>query len=233
MSTENSYNGKLFSILGDSVSTFENYNPPFHPVYYQHEYRFYTQVIYPQDTWWHQVLTHLGGELLVNNSWSGGWVSKLPGQTELYPSGCSEKRIEELCKKEIDPDVIIVYLGTNDWGHGTFRKKENELEYFPTAYKNMLSKIRKRFPDAEVWCCTINEAYLPGDPKFDFNSLKGDEDISVYNSAIKDACEEYGCRFIDIYGRKVRYTSYDGAHPNALGMKMLSRLFIEALEETV
>ena len=70
------------------------------------------------DTWWGQVISCCGGELLVNNSWSGSRVTKLPNRDSLFPSGCSDERTNGLHIGSLKPDVIIVYLGTNDWVRG-------------------------------------------------------------------------------------------------------------------
>ena len=59
-----------------------------------------------------------GVELLVNNSWSCSRVPKLPNRDSLFPSGCSDERTNGLHIGSVKPDVIIVYLGTNDWVRG-------------------------------------------------------------------------------------------------------------------
>lgn len=40
------------------------------------------------------------------------------------------------------PDVILIYLGTNDWGYGV-----GEREFY-NAYKQMLRKVRRNYPAA-------------------------------------------------------------------------------------
>ena len=70
------------------------------------------------DTWWRQVISCCGGELLVDNSWSCSRVTKLPNRDSLFPSGCSDERTNGLHIGSVKPDVIIVYLGTNDWVRG-------------------------------------------------------------------------------------------------------------------
>ena len=67
-----------------------------------------------KDTWWGKVIDYFGGELLVNNSWSGCRVTKLPNSNMLFPSGCSDERTGDLHINGIMPDVIIIYLGFND-----------------------------------------------------------------------------------------------------------------------
>lgn len=227
------YKGKLFSLLGDSISTFENFNPRFHPVYYKHEKRVENGVLKVEDTWWHTVIEHFGGKLLVNSSWSGGTVVKLPDRDELYPSGCSEKRICELCKGDIAPDIIIVYLGTNDWAYGTYHGRKEPLESFGNAYDEMIKRICSKYSRSEIWCVSINEAMVSKYPSARFKHVAGDVHIEKYNEIIKNVSKKYRCQFVDIYGRHIPYDTLDGAHPNKKGMSTLAKLFIEEIEKQI
>ena len=114
----NKYFGKQFSILGDSISTLEGYNPRGYKVFYAGENCGKSGVSEMQHTWWGKVIDFFGGELLVNNSWSGSRVTKLPDSDKLFRSGCSDERTNGLHINNVRPDVIIVYLGTNDWAFG-------------------------------------------------------------------------------------------------------------------
>lgn len=115
---KNRYFGKQFSILGDSISTLYGYNPKGYNVFYSGDNCEKSGVREMADTWWEQVISFFGGELLVNNSWSGSRVTKLPGRNGLFPSACSDERTSSLHIDSVTPDVIIVYLGTNDWAFG-------------------------------------------------------------------------------------------------------------------
>ena len=114
----NKYFGKQFSILGDSISTLDGYNPRGYNVFYKENNCEKSAVREMSDTWWGKVIDFFGGELLVNNSWSGSRVTKLPSKDSLFPSGCSDERTSALHINNVKPDVIIVYLGTNDWAYG-------------------------------------------------------------------------------------------------------------------
>ena len=105
---KNRYFGKEFSVLGDSISTLEGYNPRGYNVFYTGENCVKSGVMQMEDTWWDKVIGFFGGELLVNNSWSGSRVTKLPSSTTLFPSGCSDERTSALHINDVKPDVIIV-----------------------------------------------------------------------------------------------------------------------------
>lgn len=146
---KNKYLNKQFAILGDSISTLEGYHPNGYKSFYTGENCGRAGVFEMKDTWWGQVIGFFGGELLVNNSWSGSRVTKLPASNQLFPSGCSDERTHGLHINTTNPDVIIVYLGTNDWAFGAYTGGETRIVddedtlYFSWAYSKMLEKLKQ------------------------------------------------------------------------------------------
>lgn len=173
---KNRYKGKKFSILGDSVSTLAGYNPQGYNVFYEGEVCEKNCVRDMKDTWWGQVIEHFGGRLLVNNSWSGSRVSRVPKSPNLFPSGCSDERVHSLHVGDERPDVIIIYLGTNDWAKGTcpcLSERSPDMmpdweDFFETAYDQMLKKIASHYRYTEIWCCTLSETKISGNESFAF-----------------------------------------------------------------
>ena len=92
----NPYFGKKFSVLGDSISTLEGCHPQGYKVFFKDEICKRTGVVKETDTWWGKVICFFGGELLVNNSWSGSRVTMVPENSELFPSACSDGRVRAL-----------------------------------------------------------------------------------------------------------------------------------------
>lgn len=214
--------GKKIAILGDSISTYDGYNPEGYLVYYQGQKALDANVLSVEDTWWERVLRYFNAELICNNSYSG---SRVCGGG--FPTGSGDERIDALAVNGV-PDVIIVYLGTNDyWGgeplHG------DGVAFFDGAYEIMLQKLRARYPGAEVICtaggcgaCKSSEpSVLAG----------GDENrnFSMFNSVIRALAEKYRCSLVDLENDCVVYDSVDGVHPTALGMKQIAQTFIDTL----
>lgn len=222
----NPYMGKQISILGDSISTLEGFNPRNYNVFYSGETCKHAGVSEMKDTWWGQVISLLGAELLVNNSWSGSRVSKLPEAETLFPSGCSDERTSGLHMYDTTPDVIIVYLGTNDWGYGV-----SPESVFLYAYEVMLEKLRKNYPESEICCCTLNTTFMSQNPGFTFPVSHGGVHIDLYNNIIISAANRFGCKLIDLAGYHMAYDSIDGTHPNSDGMKTLATLMLRELDE--
>lgn len=232
---KNKYYGKKFSILGDSISTLAGYNPKGYKVFYDSENCERSAVKEMQDTWWGKVIDFFGGELLINNSWSGSRVTKSPNNDSLFPSGCSEKRTGGLHINGVKPDVIIVYLGTNDWAFGAeldgtrLLIDKSNMQYFAAAYETMLEKTKTNYPNAEIWCCTLNTTFMSSNPSFSFPYEYGGTHIEKYNQIIKDTADMNNCKIIDLYSYHIPYDSIDGSHPNADGMNTLATLIIREI----
>ena len=221
---------KYISILGDSVSTLYGWNPKGYCVFYEGENCERSGVKEYADTWWGQLTNYLGVNLLVNDSWSGSRVTKLPNQNQSFPSGVSDERINNLGKKIKKPDLIIVMLGDNDWGHGVSISEpdnlgdERNLYVFCDAYNLMLQKLKKRYPKAQVYCCTLFSTYMPQKPSFVFpKSLYGNS-IESYNYAIKEIASQHQCEVIDLFANYINIPTIDGSHPNKDGMVVIAKL---------
>jgi lysophospholipase L1-like esterase len=134
---ENPFKDKWISIIGDSISTFKDYT---RASTYDDFYPSTTTVNDVNDvsqTWWHILLTKLGAKLCVNNSIGGSYICNPESctRTSLLDRINNKEycRIEgneyinldgtkEVATQNIEPDYIIVYMGTNDWG-----SKEKDL----------------------------------------------------------------------------------------------------------
>lgn len=232
----NKYYKMQFSIFGDSVSTLAGYNPKGYNVFYDYENCEKSGVKDMKDTWWGKVIDFFGGELLVNNSWSGSRVTRLPNSNTLFPSGCSDERTSSLHINSVKPDVIIVYLGFNDWANGVpiYSNKTRVFmfydDYFSEAYEFMISKLKANYPKAEIWCCTLNMTYMSSNPSFSFPKEYRGIHIEKYNNEIKHLAKAYGCKVIDLYSHQEPYDSIDGSHPNIYGMNTLATLIIKEIE---
>ena len=234
----NKYFGRQFSILGDSISTLGGYNPNGYKVFYYGDNSTKSNVAEFKDTWWGRVIDFFDGELLVNNSWSGSRVTKLVGNEGLFPSGCSDERTSALHINSVKPDVIIIYLGINDWAFGVRTGIETKLltdidsELFEAAYRVMLKKIKLNYPDSEVWCCTLSETYMSSKPDFRFPHKYAGIHIEDFNDIIRNIVYESNCKLIDLYNMRKPYDSIDGIHPNKQGMQTIAGLVCYSMADT-
>lgn len=236
---DNAYFGKQFSILGDSISTLQGFNPEGYKIFYAEDNGINTGVAEVSDTWWDKVIGFFGGELLVNNSWSGSRVTKWKGQEQLFPSGCSDERTAALHTNDVKPDVILIYLGTNDWGFGAKTGNETRIleedpeedihEFFDAAYDCMLEKVKVNYPESEIWCCTLCETYMSKNPDFQFPHKYAGTHIEEYNEIIREAAGRNNCKLIDLYEYSMPYDSIDGSHPTNTGMNTIATMMIRSI----
>lgn len=232
----NRYADKYFSVVGDSISTLEGFNPDGYKVFYYGERKELSAIHSPEDTWWGKVISRFGGKLLVNASWSGSWVAKLPDRDELFPSGCSDERTSCLHRDGKNPDIIIVYLGTNDFMFGVSPTYGGDIQWlkdqsFAYAYENMLDKIKNNYPLSEIFCCTLCRACMEKDASFRFEEERWNSTMEDFNAIIRRTAEKKSVRLIDLYAHGIAYDSLEGCHPTAKGMETLAELMIKEMEK--
>lgn len=222
--------GKKLSILGDSISTFKDWIPSENTTFYTGSN---CGVLSVNDTWWHKLFTATGMTLELNNSWSGSRVT-----TEgSYTTRAGVTRAENLGTA---PDVIIVYLGINDFNNEVDLGTYDGTQTFPSAtntfreaYAIMLKKILVKYYWADVWVCTLPSDERNGD--VGFPEINGDDiKLQTWNQAIRDMAGLFGVKVLEnercglTYFNLATYMGdYDGEtgqalHPNALGHSMIA-----------
>ena len=115
----NPFKDKWVSILGDSISTYKGFNPE------GQDYTEQPDLKTVKDTWWGYLLDKLGAKLCVNNSQNGitccggqGVVSKDRHKMLHREADKSYRNLDDSItteKERIDPDIILVFLGHNDY----------------------------------------------------------------------------------------------------------------------
>ncbi len=214
---EKPYKNKYFSVLGDSISTLAGYHPPECGVFYDWRMKRQAGILAPEDTWWGRVIGELGGQLLVNHSWAGSAVCRLPG-CEVESYGCSRSRGAALAAEGRVPNVVMIFMGINDLGHAVPLEPTGEgCGAFPEAYNRMLQNIRGCYPQAEIWCLELPNLSGIG-PR-----------AEAYNRAIHACAAQNGCRPVAIYHPDITCDTLDGCHPTARGMDTLAQLVLTAI----
>lgn len=212
------------SVLGDSISTYEGYQPYGYSVYYRDDRLYDNGLKSVNDTWWMQVIGALGGELEVNGSFSGSMVAGYS-----FPSACSDERCFALEGSD-PPDLILIYMGTNDRGFSVPIDMESpsDTNNFYGAYRQMLHKLKERYPSAEIFCATLPMGRLKTeDPTVYDRFMREDE---CYNDAIKKAVAAEECILADIAAFGERYETLDYCHPTREGHRTLAALWLKALD---
>ena len=241
---------KRISVLGDSISTFEGCNPEGFRVFYEGARRAATGVELPSDTWWAQVIAALRAKPLRVGAFSGSMVEGAG-----FPAANSPERVAALAKGGVAPDVVLAFIGINDYGWGgpeaQAAGRGNALpecvdlanvpertaglapadaaERFGEAYGQMLARIREAYPQAEVWCCTLCPGRVAGSERSTFAYCLRGVHFDRYNDAIREAAKANGCQVADVRALGRDYEALDGTHPTARGMRQLAAMVQRAM----
>ena len=235
--------GMKLSILGDSISTFKGWIPEGNLVFYPEN----GAVKDVAQTWWKIVLDELGLTLCANGSSSGS--ASFGYSQEADPMyGCSDHRISQLAGADGEaPDIIIVYMGTNDVlmsaaigdNDGLQAVGEGLVGSLSDGYTMILDKIKRQYPQAQVYCCTL---LLMGDwgtteaqPFVPF--VNGQNVTSeAYSERIRLIAGNRGLPVIDLEKCGITIDNMaemtaDGVHPTAEGMRLIADTVKKCLTE--
>ncbi len=225
--------GTTFSILGDSISTYQGYNPVGYYAFFPDN----GEVAEVEDTWWRRVADDLELTLYVNGSSSGATVAGDSTGTENPRCGCNELRTNDLSgPKGACPDRVVIFMGTNDMlkaiplgdNDGTGLVEEGEIKTFSDAYTLMLDKVQANYPLAEIYCCTLLPVgdYGTETPYVEF--VNGGKLTSAdYGETIIRIAENRGLPVIDLSDcgvtiENLHEMTSDGVHPTAAGMACIA-----------
>lgn len=221
---------RLVSILGDSISTFEGYNPPGYLVFYDQEMQVKNGLTCVYDTWWAKVNQKLHAYLCVNNAYSG---SKVSGNS--FPATSGSERIDLLCKGDMNPDYILLYIGFNDFGNGVQIEGNNEMagdvSSFTEAYRLMLMRLKNKYSESKIICATLMRTLVKNQENWVFPEYYKGVAFEEYNDVIRNVSVQCGCDLADLGRMNIRYETLDGSHPTALGHTTIANAWINALNE--
>ncbi len=211
--------GLKISFLGDSISTFYAEGSEMNS-YYGGENEFfyprYSHSIKTVDlTWWYKLIKNNNMVLGVNNSWSG---SQACGSGN--SAGQSDYRINTIDENG-DPDIVIVYLGTNDLG------SSRTIADLEKAITNIITKINARC-DAQIFLTTLGYTAYSGGSYTEANRV-------LYNAKLRELATTYECGIVplDEYVVTDNYMIYleDSLHYNAKGANLLSLIAEKAIKD--
>lgn len=252
---QSKFQGKKIAIVGDSISTYQGWLPSdvagfsgtSYATYYPHG-----DVNSVDKTWWYQVASNLGipTTSIANTAWSGSTVCGNSTSTTNGVAACSTKRINDISIRGFTPDIIIIYIGCNDWYHcgltgynitlGTWAitdavPAEGTITAFRSAYALMLAKIQNAYPNARIFCCTILDDWRrdetaddPSDNAWPSNDGAG-YTTKQWNDNIKEIADAFACDVIDLHNCGITYFNIPnyavdgGLHPNAAGHALMAR----------
>lgn len=234
------------TVIGDSISTFQGYlSNSAYAVYYRSG-----GPITVWESWWMRLVSNLNAGLFSNMSSSGSRVTTTLDTTS-QPSGVTRSKIVKNSDGE-SPDIVIIYLGTNDWAAnvavGTYNGRgavPTDGSTFREAYAMMLDNITSGSPKAKVFCCTLLDRER-GDSDKSAPEVNGSGVyLSEYNDAIKEIADVFNAEVIDLHTCGINHhnmsaymadyntSSGSGLHPNSAGHDLMYRKIRQSVEPYV
>lgn len=204
--------GPKVSVLGDSYSTFTGYVKPEKNKIYYHQDKKTCGLESVDQTWWMQVIKGLGGELEMNNSFSGSTICTTGYNKMDYSKTCFVRRANELGS----PDVILVCGGTNDaWAKsplGEFKYADwtdEDLKAFRPACAKMFATLKEKHPKAKI-VFVLNSEIGSGVPK---SAVEICEHYKIPVARIPKTCEK------------------TSGHPTVAGMKAIADAVLATMKK--
>ena len=248
--------GKHVSILGDSISTFNGYSndasvnttiggngPRYDAGAADTKPGSYCLLNSVDQTWWMHFANRSGMNLLVNNSWAGSQVfGDKTSDGRVIPAAYLDRCVNlhdntlenNPVNAPINPDVIFVYLGINDYNFNRSKVGTGTVDYtglvgidgtyatpsnFGEAYAIMLHKMKSAYPDAQIFAMTLLPENLYSVDKIAWEQ---------HNNAIRAAAVHYEIPVVDLAANcAITWDNYSGymidkIHPTTAGMKLIS-----------
>lgn len=128
--------------------------------------------------------------------------------------------------------AVVVFGGTNDFGHGDapFGTVEDEDVYtFCGAVNSLISKLKRDFPDAKIIFITPIHRIDEIKP-----SISNSKVLEDYANAIVEICEKRSVHIIDLFkinpvDPSDKELIPDGVHPNDKGHSIIAEIVAEEL----
>ena len=192
---------KKVSVLGDSYSTFQGYNPDNYRPFYPDANNDVKEV---EQTWWSLYIQAKGYELDKNNSWGATTI------TGTAPS-CFLSRVFMLG----DPDIIFVFGGTNDaWQRvplGEYKYEgltKADCMTFRPALAYLLETLKQLYPKAKVV------------------SILNSELQEEVNESMREVCKHCDVQLVELHD-----IDKQNGHPSIAGMKSICEQLLEQVAD--
>ena len=160
------------------------------------------------------------------------------GRPDMFPDTFCDRA----GRMDPDADIVVVFGGTNDFGHGNapfgaFEDRDDST--FCGALHMLFRMLIEKYPAAEIVICTPLHRADEDNTMGDGSKLVPGKPLIEYVQAIRRAAEYYSLPLLDLYACSglqptvpVIAEKYcpDGLHPNKAGYAVLTRRMKSFLE---
>lgn len=150
-------------------------------------------------------------------------------------------RVPEL---DEDADIVVVFGGTNDWGHGDAKFgnfKDRDIYTFYGALHILYTMLIEKYPESQIVVLTPLHRSRPNElePVTNADNANKPQVLKDYVNAIREVAEYYSIPVLDLYKTsgiqpaipviREKYIP-DELHPNDAGHGLLANRIIKFLE---
>lgn len=141
-----------------------------------------------------------------------------------------------------DADVVVVFGGTNDFGHGDApfgTRGDQTSETFCGALHVLFTKLYERYPAAQLVVMTPTHRLSEADSVMNEFGVRRSGNLRAYVQAIRDAAEDFAVPVLDLFRVSGIQPSVpalreaympDGLHPNDAGHAKIADKLIGFLQ---
>lgn len=213
------YEGKTFSIIGDSYSAYQGWIPEnYVSLYGNPDKTTCKSVISAEQMWWYILSQQLKMSLINNGSWEGTTICTTGYGGTDYTSKSFVTRAKSICGEDnvtsIKPDVIFIFGGTNDdWANAPI----GSVKYADWTTDDLKSVL-------PAFCYLLNyiKLYNPQATTINIINEGMDTEIAV---GMSTACDYYNVINIELTG-----IDKESNHPTATGQAEIAKEVISVLQ---
>lgn len=234
--------GKKLSLLGDSISAYKGYTPINYPYYYGDNDFVQT----PDEMWWSVLCRECGLEPLVINAYSGSGVTQLEDTDHVnrIPMS-SDERCSGLNNGSVEPDIIIIAGGINDYSYSMSAQSEPLAwdgktvpvitNSFTEAYACMVKKLQTNYPNAIIIALSTWFTCRGTYNGYTLTHISSGNAYTQtdYNNAIKNVAEQMHIQYLDVsnigfskdnyYPTFAKDSNTIPTHPNKFGQFVMGK----------
>lgn len=205
--------GKKIVFLGDSITEGEGVSDP------------------KEKTYW-AVLGKLSGAVVKGYGIGGTRIAEQLVKTDAQED--TREFITRVDKMDADADIVVIFGGTNDYGHGDAplgKMSDRTNVTFYGAMHNLCQAVIERYPHSIIVIITpmhrLNEEQLINE-----RGVRNVATLAEYVNAERQVAEYYGLPLLDLYATgflnpvvpKIQELYMpDGLHPNDEGSELIAK----------
>ena len=162
---------------------------------------------------------------------------------QIINRGISGNRVVDLYARikcdlwNLNPDVIVIYIGVNDLWHELAVQNGVDVERFEKVYRMLIEDTKNRLPNVKMMLIGpyVMQGESTKDQWSDWDQLK------EYQAVVEKLAKEYGIYYLalqplfDAAAEKDGVENYtlDGVHPQQAGAKLIANEWLKAFQQNI